>query len=697
MKKSYLIFFEILLATGLSFGGVPWIFAQEEEFTLEEITVTAEKREANVQDVSMSISVLDGEEISNTGATTITDILKNIPNVSTSDSGTSGGFSINIRGLGNDMPVGMGESSVSTNFDGAYEARGESTLFGYFDIDRVEVLRGPQGTLYGRNASGGVLNIVSTKPRTDKVEGYTSLEVGDYDKRRLEAAVNVPVADTFAGRLSFVHTQQDATTKDDHGYRLNTSGLATRLQFRYMPNDEVSINLLYNYTKQSGQSWADIDKPKWDAGIYDINRNTYPYDLTGKNKVESTKLSLTADFPLGPGILTAIPSYTTSKGSSSRYSLPMGPPEIVGTEPTFNVGKTPYGYTSKIAEVRYANKSDSDIKWQGGLYYTTTDDPRDPDAGRGTSMEYSSNAAYAQVTYPFTDTLRAIAGARYEGSKKRYYDAINYLHDSDSASFNYYDYKLGIEKDISTDMMGYFTMATGHKAGGFGDDGTPFDMESNISGEFGLKSRFLNNRLQVNGDIFYYIYDGYQVVDGWTEEDPTSPMGFIFHMTFFNADKAKSQGAEIETTALVGNATALTLNFAYLKNEYTDDFFVHFTPDGPAVNLKGFTMPHSPEFTILAAIDHTFSFSNGSTLEPRVSYRWTDEQYAGFLIKPENLAPAYSIVDFTMSYNAANNWSLNFYANNALDEHYYTMVQADGRVVFPGIPRMMGLTLNVKF
>jgi iron complex outermembrane recepter protein len=688
MKKAYLLFFTLVL--GLGFSGIPWALAQEgssNEFTLEEITVTAEKRVENLQKVSMSVSVLKGEDVMNTGATTIADILKDIPNVSTSDSGTAGGLTINIRGLGNDMPTGMGESSVSTNFDGAYESRGESTLFGYFDIDRVEVLRGPQGTLYGRNASGGVLNVVSAKPRIDKVEGYASLEVASYDKRRVEAAVNVPISEKFAGRLAFVSTQEDATTHDDHGYSQDSAGLGTRLQLRYVPNDEAYINLLYNYTKQTGQSWSDILKTNWEAGIYDINRNLYPYDLTSKNKTKTTKLALTAEFPVGPGILTALPSYETSKGLSSGD----------GRDGTFSISKSPYNYTAKIAEVRYANKADSNIKWTIGLYYTKTEDPRDlsfiPTRGGAASMEYSDEAAFTQITYPFSDTFRGIIGGRYDSSKKRYYDAIKYLSDSGSASFNYADYKLGIEKDFAKEMMGYFTLASGHKAGGFGDTGKPFGKESNTSGELGLKSRLLDNRLQLNGDVFYYQYKGYQVVDGWAEIDSFG--NFTFHMNFENAPAAKSEGAEIESTALIGDATSLTMNFSYLKNEYTKSFIVH--PDGVETNLKGLEMPHSPKYTILLALDHTFDFSDGSTLRPKVSYKWIAKQYAGFIISDANLAPAYGIVDFTMSYTASKSWSLNFYANDALDKHYFTMIQGAGTVVFPGEPRKVGATLNVKF
>jgi iron complex outermembrane receptor protein len=251
--------------------------------------------------------------------------------------------------------------------------------------------------------------------------------------------------------------------------------------------------------------------------------------------------------------------------------------------------------------------------------------------------------------------------------------------------------------------MGYFTLASGHKPGGFDDQkATPFEMESNVSAELGIKSRFLNNRLQVNGNVFYYIYDGYQVVDMKSVQD-YSPQadsnGWTMYVTFFNADKAKSQGAELETTALIGDATEFNLALTYLKNEYSEDFILHPVDPLNGVNMKGFTMPHSPEFTARVGIAHTFSFSDGSTLRPKVSYRWTDEQYLGYLIVPSNLGPAYSVVDFTMSYYAAKSWSLNFYANNALNEHYYNGSVQHGpeTVLFPADPRTLGLTLNVKF
>jgi|GEM_PF-1808141 len=710
MKKSYLIFFALIMGIGLVFGGVPWVSAQEEsEFTLEEIIVTAEKRTENLQKVSMSITVVPGEDLTNQGAVSIADILKDIPNVSTSETGGMGS-TINIRGLGQDMPIGVGDSSVSTNFDGAYQMRSEANVFGYFDVDRVEVLRGPQGTLYGRNATGGVVNIFSKKPRTDKVEGYAALEAGNYKKMKAEAAINIPVTDTFAGRLAFVSTKQNGYTHDSAGYVESQEGLATRLQFRYVPSEDVSFNLLYSFTQRTGGMGGEVAKPDWDAGNYDLNNYDAQFRPTYKSKTIDSKIALTAEFPMGIGVVTVLPTYEVIKNRGSNYSLGRGE-----TEPTLHKTGQPWHNVTETTELRYASKADSEIIWQGGIYWSKTDEPRTPrtlTGGRYAALpnawkKYSTTAAFANITYPFSDTFRGIVGARYNVDKKSYYDesfpliVVGYDANNNPISnparksfkFSYFDWKVGAEKDFAEDLMGYLTMASGHKAGGFSeDDGIPFDTEVAISGELGLKSRFMD-RFQVNGDIFYYSYENYQTVDVYWDYEIED-----IKAHFANADKSKAYGAELETTALIGDATELNLNFSYLKNKYTAYTPVHTDPFSPALDMNGKPMPHSPEFTIKAGINHIFSFSDGSTLKPTISYRWTDEQYMGTLISDDTLAPSFSVADIGINYTSSKSWSLNFYCNNALDEHYYTgSVQQRTLVYFPGSPRTAGVTLNVKF
>jgi len=707
MKKLRATLFPMLLGTCFIFGSIPAVNAQEsasDEFTLEEITVTAEKRVENLQKVSMSVAVIKGDDLQNQGATSIQDILKDIPNVSTSDAGGGNGYMINIRGLGNDMPSGVGESSVSMNVDGAFQARSDAGMFGYFDVEQVEVLRGPQGTLYGRNATGGVVNISSKKPSTDKIEGYVSLEAGDFKKQKQEAAINVPVTDTFAARLSLVSSKQNSYTYDSNNSRDSQEGLATRIQLRYMPSDDISLNLLYSYTERNGGLWSDVKKTNWDAGKYYLNNNTYPYDTTRKIKGINSKVSVTAEFPAGPGIVTLIPTYQKDKGRSTTYEIGRGQ-----TEPTFTAGYKPWKDETKIFDVRYASSSDATIKWTTGVYWTQTDSPRYPtDYEENGKAWNNSKAVLGQITYPFTDTLRGIVGARYSIDKKGFDNVdwnsrdTSFGSDSDSFSFKYFDWKVGVENDFAKDIMSYLTLASGHKPGGYSDmDGKPFDVESDISGELGVKSRFMDNRLQFNGDVFYYQYKGYQIVDSYFITNPSTGLDEMY-VKFYNSEsKVQSMGAEFDAVALVGDATELTMNFSYLKNKYMEDFILHTDPTDPAgVNMKGKSMPHSPKYNIKGGVAHTFYFGDGSTVKPSISYRWTSEQYYGTQPLPGNLGPSYGVCDFTMAYTSTKSWAMNFYANNALNKHYYTgsVQQGDGTIIyFPSSPRAMGLTLKIAF
>jgi len=661
----------------------------------------------------MSVEVMQGDVIRNTGKTSMQDILRDIPNISTTDAG-NGVVTINIRGLGMDLPVGegTGEASVSTNFDGASQSRPEGQLFGFFDIDQVEVVRGPQGTLYGRNATGGAINIVSTKPSTDEVKGYTSLELGSYSKMKAEAAVNIPITDTFAARLASVFTQQDAYTKDDHGYRDSMEGIASRLQLRYMPDDETSVNLLTSYYKTYGSTFGNyVSEANWDAGEYETNISEYPTDLTVRNTTESFKVALNLETPAGPGIVTLLPTLekVKSRKSSFAYDLPPGQEPSDTDVPEIRLEGRPWNNETRTVEARYASKADATIKWVGGIYYTETDEPMAPREGdylngaRGNAQPgpqpqywYETGAVFGQATYPLLDTVRLILGTRYSYDKKGF-DDTRYDPSSGSFKFEYFDWKVGVEKDFSDEIMGYLTASSGHKPGGYNaDTGSVFDEEEAISGELGVKSRLMGNRLQLNGDVFFYKYKGYQTVDAYFE-DPNDFDSLI--VTFFNADNAEVYGAELEASYLLGAGTMLNSSFAYLKNEYTSDFFLHSDPF-TLVNLKGDPMPHSPEFSFKLSAQHEFVLPDGSSITPNVSYRWTDGQYVGVFVSDDTWSPSYEVVDLSVAYASTGAWSLNFYCNNALDEHYYTAINQAGSAnqsYSVSAPLTMGVLMNIKF
>jgi len=700
-KRSFYLILTSIVGFMFVLGQAVWVCAQEtaaDEFTLEEITVTAEKRVENLQKTPIAMAVIQGDELRDTGAVSIDDILKDIPNVSTSATGGMGS-TINIRGLGQDMPIGVGDSSVSTNYDGTFVGRPEVGIFGYFDVERIEVLKGPQGTLYGRNATGGVVNVVSAKPKIDKVEGYASIESAEYKKVKTEGAINVPISDTFAGRMAFVSLKEGSVLKDDHGLKREQNGIATRLQLGYTPADDVSIVLLYNYIHRTGSLPNVVTADNWNNGIYDIyltNDDRYPYVNTRKSSFNDSKISANVEFPLGVGVVTLIPSYERITARNSQYEIGRG-----ATEPSFSVGGNPWGSFSKTIEGRYSSKSDSTVKWVGGLYWTSTDEPAA--SATSTSKTYSTKAAFAQATYPFTDTIRIILGARYDSDKKGYENSTFETQtpprpNQKDFTFNYFDWKAGVESDFGKDVMGYFTLSTGHKPGGFNENtGDPFDEESDLSAELGVKSRFLDNRLQLNGAVFYYDYKGYQAINFANVFHPSTGLTFP-DAVFINAPGARNLGAEIDTIALIGDALEFTLNLAYLDNKYNKTFLVN--PDlFTVVDNNGKPMPHSPKFTVKTSLDYTVMFADGGTLKPSVSFRWTDKQYASFLVLPANLAPAYSVVDASINYTSSKNWYINFYANNLLNEHYYTgSAQAGPQLrYFVSDPRKMGAVFNIKF
>jgi iron complex outermembrane recepter protein len=702
-SKSVITLLTVMLCFVLS--GLQSIFAQEtksEEFTLEEITVTAEKRTENLQKTPIAMAVIQGDQLLNTGAVSIDDILKDIPNVSTSATGGMGS-TINIRGLGQDMPIGVGDSSVSTNYDGTFEGRPEVGLFGYFDVDRVEVLKGPQGTLYGRNATGGVVNVVSVKPKIDKVEGYAAIESADYGRLKTEGAVNAPISETFAGRVSFVSLKENSVLKDDHGLRMSQNGMATRLQLRYTPSSDVSIGLLYNYIHRDGALPNVVTAANWNAGIHDIYNtanDVYPYTNTRKSSFNDSKVSVNAEFPLAVGIVTLVPSYERVTARNSQYDFPGGP-ITPASVPAFSVGGNPWGSFTKTVEGRYSSKSDSAVKWVGGLYWTSTDEPGA--SSSATSKTYSTKAVFAQTTYPVADTFRVILGARYDNDKKGYSNdtfetQVPPRPNQKEFTFNYFDWKAGVETDISKDVMAYFTLSTGHKPGGFNENtGDPFDEESDVSAELGIKSRFLDNRVQLNGAAFYYDYKGYQAINFANVFHPSTGLTFP-DAVFINAPGARNLGAEVDTTALIGDATVFSLNLAYLDNKYNKTFLVNPTL-GETVDNNGKPMPHSPKFSLKTSIDYTFTFSDNSTLKPRASYRWTDKQYASFIVIPANIAPAYSVVDASLNYTSSKNWYINLYVNNALNKHYYTGSAQAGPELryFVADPLKMGAVFNIKF
>ena len=663
----------------------------EQGQTLGEVVVTAEKTENTLQKTGIAVTTISGLEMRESGLVSSEQVLRNVPNVVVQ--GAARGYVIAIRGLGSDLPPGVGESAVTTNFDGIYNFRAESGTLGFFDMSRVEVLRGPQGTLYGRNATGGVVNVISNDPVLNKLEGYGTIDVGNYSHLRFEGAINAPIGDKVAARVSFANVNRDGFLSNGSNDAVAT-GIRTKV--RYNPSKKVDLVFAAEYNDLGGRGPGFVPIASFsDPNVDDKLLTTLSPDVS--QDYNSLKLWANLSFEAGPGILTLLPSYQRGEG------------EVVGERGgMLSTSFDPNPALQTSLEARYTSKPESKIGWVVGTFYYGLDNKISgvptPDAINNDKT--NSLAGFGQVTFPLSDKLRGLAGIRFGSDKKSFEGPASNIEDN----FTAFDWKVGLEADLATDILSYLTIATGHRPGGFNSfspDAPRFESESLISGELGLKSRF-NEKFQLNTALFYYNYNGYQVPDFFIPPGSPFPVLEITNRDVIN------YGIEVETKTLLSKNTILGLALTYLSSEYNEDFILHGAlppppgPDAPppnpndpppraeTIDMRGMSLPHAPAFTFNANLEHTFVLGNFGRLTPSIRYRWLDEQFVAPFPGTDQTQGAYGMLDANIKLGTKNaKWSLNLYGRNLTNE--VTKIAFFASDVIVGSPRQTGVSLTGRF
>ena len=655
------------------------------EDQLRDIIVTAQKTESTVQRTPIAISVVSGDAIAEQARTSADDVLKNLPGVEVQ--GAARGLVIAIRGLGSDLPPGVGESSVSTNFDGVYNIRAEAGVLGFYDLDRVEVLRGPQSTLYGRNATGGVVNVISAVPEIGNYGGYVSLNAGNYDLMHAEGAANIPLGDTAALRVAATAITRDGYLSNGHNDQV---GQGARAKLVVKPGSDVTALFGFESAHIAGHGPGAVEAANVRAGNY----YTTADPAVGGQDYKSYKYWFQGDVKIGPGTLTVLPAYQT--GSGTVYGFFGGR----GTD-----GNDPRRVRQKSVEARYASNPGSPVTWLVGYYHYdylqyTTSTGLDYNAATGAitrgSFGYTRNtgnsdAAFGQATLPLGARFRLIAGGRYTWDKRGatgtgFAPGSIYQGQVDG---NFFDYRAGAELDLAPASLVYFTAASAFRPGGINPfSGGSFRPERLHSYEIGSKNRFLGNRLQLNASGFYYDYSDFQVVDFFI--GPTGPS-----LVFYNAD-ATNYGAELEAQALLSRADQVNVSIAYLHSKIDSDLILHPNDPFTNVNFRGERLPHSPEWSIKAGYQHVLEVGDGDTLTPRGDIRYVSRQF----VAPNNSAdatqPGYVTGDLTLSYaNAATGLTLTGYVKN-VDQQKIKTGYFVGYLT-TGAPRTYGATLTARF
>lgn len=575
---------------------------------LDEIVVTAERREASLQRTALAVSAVTGDDLVASGVSESTGLSKLVPALQVQPTGGSG-TSFYLRGVGTQSGNSFAENAVAFNFNGVYVARPTAPAGTFYDLQRVEVVKGPQGTLYGRNATGGAVNVLPARPKLAELSGNMTLEYGNYDNKRGSGALNVPLGQKAALRFAAQIVDRDGYLSD--GYD-DEKGKAFRASLLLEPSSDWSMLLVADYFDQNGKGPGNVLIPTATFAAPDPSdrvggsdpiaqaaaaaaARTLPGNPAcgglgnlvnsgcvrlpqGNGFLDNTfwGVSATIEGGMGFGTLTILPAYRRTDTNFRTY-LPGFLGEIQDTSEQMSL------------EVRIASNADQPLRYVLGGFLYSEDQAAENYFAQGDlstqrftpNLKTESKAVFGQFTYDLTDTFRLVAGGRYTKEDKSQFTrsasggrpgVINPpLSDpfSGALSFEKFTWKAGVEWDPGLASLVYANVATGFKTGGFFVANPPentFAPEKLTAYTFGTKNRFFGNKLQVNLEAFYWDYTDQQVtfVGGIRTANGTFANGGVT----VNAGKSRIYGAELELAYQVFNSGRFTANVQYLNGRY---------------------------------------------------------------------------------------------------------------------------------
>jgi iron complex outermembrane recepter protein len=706
---------------------------------IAEIIVTAQRRTESVQKSSLSIQVVGSEELQQSGVASVRDLAAVAPGVQITQAGAY--TQTYIRGVGDYTANNFAQTAISYTIDGVNIDRASAISPNFYDLARVEVLKGPQGTLYGRNATGGAVNLVTNQP-TQELEGYVTGEYGNFDALKVAGALNVPLAETLAVRFAGQIIERDGYLSDGTD---DNRQQAARVQVLWEPGTDVTLRLSADYGNQGGKGAGSVAWPTqpgtgpWTADSDPVNV-AYRTALTDliffpgvatplgtdsflDNKLWNVSAELNAQ--LGDfATLTVLPAYRHQRLRQRTYTIG-------------SLNDTPSDLSDQYSiEVRLGNQT-PELKWVLGGYYFRLDNaatflvnatPFIPGfyvRAAFPSYRTTSYAAFGEATYSISDTFRVIGGLRYTQEEKSLNG--NYTDLSTSAAFDYVlddtrtddavTWKAGFEYDASPSSMIYATASRGFKSGGFfmapsGDNS--FNPEELTAFSIGSRNRFLDNTLQVNVEAFYWQY----------RDQQASSVGFTNSglVTFVTRNVGAANPYGVDLDVLYKPTANDTLNFSvnYIHAEFSQ-FVIPYpaflaanlatgcqkAAAGPLVNVdcSGFDMARTPKWTGRAAYEHIFDLPGGGTLTPNVNMTFASSRYLSIdFFTPETRTGGYALFNAGLAYDAPDSaFSINAFVRNIGNTAVYLGSQSDvlvGNLINHrtiGAPRTYGVSATVRF
>ena len=677
LKKSALALSALL--GGLSASAWAQELQEDDRMVIEEVTVTAQKRDQSLQDVPIAITAITDQDIERMNASEIKDLQYATPNL-VIGSYNSAQNVYGIRGI-SDVSRNPGyDQRIGVYVDGVWVGRSAASNQSVLDVQTVEVLRGPQGTLFGKNTVSGAINIVTRKPG-EEFGGYAQADYGNYGYWRAKGSVNVPFSKNFYGKVSASVTQRDGFTKDalipgkDYD---DKDELAVRGQLLWNIGDATSAELTFDDYRNhfSGLFSVKLDDPLA-PGPYEVALDD---DQRLKSENDGVALTINHDFA-NDFRVASITAYRTeyyAVGSDEDYT----PLPIATTGPT----DADSDYFSQ--EIRLISPANDKFDYVIGLYYLdqSTDGvgqakifapavvPTAPPVYLGvkydTTVDSKQFAAYAHGNYRFNDRWTLTAGLRYTDEKKDLDYAIvdtSGLFTSgssiDSRSSNDWSPKVSLNWFANDNSMLYASWSRAFKSGGWNTDfvsdleALPFDGENVDSYELGLKSTFAEGRVQLNAAWFHSNNDDFQV-----QSFATLPNGGTT-LTITNAGKVSSQGLELDAKWLATDWLRLWATYGY-----TDAKFDRFEDCEAGVDCTGNRPAMAPKNNYAIGADMQFPLWGGE-LFIQGDFVYRDDFYTNPNNLPVNLTESYHLLNGRLGWTSGSGaWTVYAWGQNLSDE-----------------------------
>ena len=701
--------------TGSGSGQVP-----SAATVLESVEVTALKTRNRLQDVPASVTALTADDLARAGLVNSADLQQRVPGLSLSSGGRE--TNLAIRGVSNNVRSIGADPSNAVHLDGVYLPRSSMALTELFDLQRVEVLKGPEGTLYGRNATGGAINVVTRKPNANSsAEGFVGS--GSLGLRRTQLAVGGGAEDV-SGRLAVAYTKDDGYTRNlSTGTGLDSNDFkAFRGQLRMALGGKSDITLLAQASEDKGTLGYGVSTDTAIKGpLYPYSLGDPDYRLTAADHrtnarnirldspvTSSRKTSVmaaTVNWDLGPVGFKSITGFTSFK-SGDRNDVDWTGAKLETQDTTTDVNST-------SQEFQLFSQGDGPLEWTAGVFLYRDKGTEALDwllygplncgvpgscafARQTVKSNGRSEAVFGQMTYRFTSEWSGLLGARYnkdtkDGDATNRRSGANFIGD---VSFSSFTPKAQLQWTPSKGLMAYAGVSKGFKSGGFnfGSAGIEkFEPESIVAKEVGVRSTLMGGALSLNASAFNYDYTDLQLRTAVLDA-----VSGKFVVNVNNASKAKVQGLELSADMALGAGFGGGLSAAYIDSE-----LLNYVSPSTKRDLSGMPLPLTPKSSGSVWLDHKVAMAGGQ-LRSHIEYNYRSSVvFPLTLDQANNKGEAYGLVNASLRWSAPKDaWYMQAGVRNATDKLYRTM-RADyiwgGVVESYGAPRTYELRLGFKY